>query len=76
METEYILRNAVFQIPNLQFCKILPASEEEIINGLSYIHQLKRNMPNDGKSYRCPKGKLEKYKAAPESKRSQIKTTK
>lgn len=76
METEYILRKAIFQILNLKFCKILPASEEEIIKGLSYIYQVKRNMPNDGKSHSCPKGKLEKYKAAPESKRSQIKTTK
>ena len=76
LETEYILRKAIFQILNLKFCKILPASEEEIIKGLSYIGQVERNMPNDGKSHRCPNGKLEKYKVAFESKQSKIKTTK
>ena len=46
--------------------------------GLSYINQVKRNrmtpMMNEGKSHRCPKGKLEKHKIAFKSKQSEMKT--
>jgi len=76
LETEYILRKAIFQILNLKVCKILLGSEEEIIKGLSSIYQVKRNRPHGGKSHRCPKEKSEKYKVALESKPSKIKTTK
>lgn len=46
--------------------------------GLSCINQVKRNImnpkTNEGKSHRCPEGKLEKHQVAFESKQSEIKT--